>query len=90
MPWKQIIGCEISYSSVSPSKKEICLKKYISRVEECGLYIVPLTLDMGNTNVVLWSKLNISAQKNGFPNNLVLFNNYPIYVMLDVCHLLKI
>lgn len=90
--WKQVIGVEATsgtYKDIKPEVYYEFLKDCVTAVEEAGLKVISLTSDMGNSNRRIWSHLNIDAKSSGFTNNKFSCNDHDVYVMPDVCHLLK-
>lgn len=57
--------------------------------KNAGLTVLALSSDMGNENRALWTSLGIQIKKEGIRNNYFVFNNNPVFVVPDVCHLLK-
>jgi len=44
---------------------------------------------MGNANRTLWNSLDIKVKKDGIRKNTFEFNDHNIFIMPDICHLLK-
>lgn len=57
-------------------------------VESCGLQVISLSSDMGNSNRALWTVLGVQIKK-GVRKNTFFYNNHYIFITPNVCHLLK-
>jgi len=87
--WKQVIGCHLTDSSLDNQKFKQFIQRCIESVKSCGIHVLTLSSDMGNTNRPLWSSLDVKVKKDGIRKNTFDFNNHNIFIMPDICHLLK-
>lgn len=87
--WKQVIGCHLTDSSLDNKLFKTFIEQCIKAVESCGIHVLALSSDMGNTNRALWNTLDIKVKKDGIRKNMFEFNNHNIFIMPDICHLLK-
>ncbi|KAL5246115.1 hypothetical protein ACI65C_013523 [Semiaphis heraclei] len=87
--WKQVIGCHLTDSSLDNQSFKQFIQQCIESVESCGIHVLTLSSDMGNTNRALWSSLDVKVKKDGIRKNTFDFNSHNIFIMPDICHLLK-
>lgn len=69
------------------------MKKLITNcilfIENCGLTVLSITSDMGSNNRGLWSLLGVTIKPNDDRKNKFQFNNHSVFIMPDICPLLK-
>jgi len=87
--WKQIIACEMTDKTTNREHMKTLIQDSILFVESCGLTVLSVTSDMGSNNRGLWSLLGVTIKPNGDRENTFQCNNHSIYIIPDVCHLLK-
>jgi len=87
--WKQVIGCHLTDGSLDNELFKKFIEQCIESVESCGIHVLALSSDMGNTNRALWNSLDIKVKKDGIRKNTFEFNDHNIFIMPDICHLLK-
>lgn len=63
--WKQVIGCHLTDSSLDNVSLKTFIEQCIESVESCGIYVLALSSDMGNTNRALWNSLDVKIKKDG-------------------------
>jgi len=87
--WKQVIACEVTDKTTNREHMKTLITNSILFVENCGLTVLSVTSDMGSNNRGLWSLLGVTIKPNGDRENTFHSNNHSIYIIPDVCHLLK-
>lgn len=87
--WKQVIACEVTDKTTSREHMKKLIIESILFVESCGLTVLSLTSDMGSNNRGLWSHLGVTIKANSDRENTFQCNDHSIYIVPDVCHLLK-
>lgn len=89
-PWKQVIACEVTGPSTKGSLQKELIENCITFVDKCGLRVIALSSDMGSNNRAMWSSLGVEVTRNESQRNVKFeVENDVIYVVPDVCHLLK-
>lgn len=88
-PWKQIVAIEITDSSTKATDMIYLIYRSVRFVRSCGLCVLSVTSDMGRKNISLWSKLGVHAKKNGDRVNTFSVDEDNLFVIPDVCHLMK-
>lgn len=86
--WKQLIAAHITGTSLNKNVFKQFIEKCITSVETSGLRVIALSSDMGAANKGLWNAFNVGIKK-GFRQNKFVCNGHDIFVLPDVCHLLK-
>lgn len=88
--WKQIVGCHVTRKErMEPELFGQFLLDCIQSVEDCGLRVVVFSSDLDGRNKGFLNAMNISASKVGQCVNSFVFNEHNVYVIPDICHLLK-
>lgn len=77
--WKECIAFEVTGNSTEPF-----LDKCIEFAEKCGLYVIAVSSDMGNSNRAVWSFLGIEASKGGTVCNSFYINGHLAYAIADI------
>lgn len=88
-PWKQIIACEVTGSSIPRTHMRKFVNDCINFAESAGLYVISVSSDMGNNNRGFWKHVEVLAGKSGQRNNKFSCNDHDVYIIPDSCHLLK-
>jgi len=87
--WKQIIGAHVTDGAVNNEYFKNFIFECINFVESCGIQVLSLSSDMGNSNRALWTVLGIQVKKEGIRENKFFYNWHYIFITPDVCHLIK-
>lgn len=87
--WKQIIGAHVTDGAVNSEYFKNFIFECINFVESCGIQVLSLSSDMGNSNRALWTVLGIQVKKEGIRENKFFYNGHYIFITPDVCHLIK-
>lgn len=87
--WKQVIGAHITDGTLDPELFKQFIYNCIEFSKQVGLKVVSLSSDMGNENRSLWKVLGIQIKKTGLRQNYFTYNGDNIFIMPDVCHLIK-
>lgn len=87
--WKQVIACEVTDKTTNREHMKTLITDSILFLEICGLTVLSVTSDMGFNNRGLWSLLGVTIKPNSDRENTFQCNNHCIYIIPDVCHLLK-
>lgn len=89
-PWKQTIACEVTAASTAGNVMKEFVLKCIDCVEDCGLHVIAVSSDMGSNNRGLWSNLGATVTRDIEKRQIYFVHNeHKIYIVPDVCHLLK-
>jgi len=65
------------------------IEECLSACKNAGLQVISYGSDMGPENRTLWNKLDVKVQRTGTRQNYFRFNDSNVFVVPDVCHLLK-
>lgn len=88
--WKQIIGCHVTRKErMEPELFSNFLLQCIDELEKCGLRVIVFSSDLDGRNKSFLNSMNISASQMGKCINSFSFNKRDIFVIPDICHLLK-
>lgn len=87
--WKQVIGCHITGTTVDGQAMKQFIEECLSACRNAGLQVISYGSDMGPENRTLWNKLDVKVQRTGARQNYFRFNDSNVFVVPDVCHLLK-
>jgi len=87
--WKQVIGAHITDGSPAPELTKQFIYDCIEFCKKGGLEVVSLSSDMGNENRSLWKELGVNIQKTGIRQNYFTYDGNNVFIMPDVCHLIK-
>lgn len=87
--WKQVIGAHITDGSPAPELTKQFIYDCLEFCKKGGLKVVSLSSDMGNENRSLWKELGVKIQKTGIRQNYFTYDGNNVFIMPDVCHLIK-
>lgn len=88
--WKQIIACHVTkQQKISFDIIKKFLFECISFLENCGIHVLALSSDMDSRNTGTWTQLGVEVNQFGTRINSFEFNGREVFVMPDICHLLK-
>lgn len=87
--WKQVIAAHVTNGSAEDEVLRQFIDQCIQFCNNCGLKVIALGSDMGHENRALWRVLNVRVPRFGVRQNMFDFNGESIYIVNDVCHLIK-
>ncbi|KAL4083960.1 hypothetical protein QTP88_029276 [Uroleucon formosanum] len=87
--WKQVTGAHITSGSPAPELSKQFIYDYINFCKTAGLNVVSLSSNMGNENRSLWKESGVKIQKPGIRQNYFTYDDNNMFIMPDVCHLIK-
>lgn len=88
--WKQIIACHVTkQQKISFDIIKNFLFECISFLGSCGIHVIALLSDMDGRNTGTWTQLGIEVNQLGRRINSFELNEREVFVMPDICHLLK-
>jgi len=86
--WKQIVAAHLTTITTEGDIMKQFILHCVDLIESIGLSVVALSSDGGNNNINLWKSLGCCVTRTDRRYKFF-HNNHDIYLIVDVCHVLK-